>query len=411
MNDTEPEVQKLEGALLELPYIPDFLIEDMRFWFAPSRSEAVAVYHELQGPSAKDWAPYYGTKKGDKFLSSDRSGAEGPFAVDKADLDLWILPPGRVFSPKPLFHFQSGDRGIPIVSLPKQRPLNPWKPNYIQALNFIRKYEWPFPLPRSVHYGIWEIEECGQIAGSVSWRNGEHVLLRNHTKEVRETLVDVFYNRPEDYPLGSEVYLRVLGRLGSEGFAAIQELATHPITRKRSIVARTLGDLKDRRGVPTLLHLLEDEDPDVRTAALRAMGKVGITPEEDPEDKVRAYLDSDEVPKRVWAAQALVKGGEDSHEKFLVGLVKDEPRLLTDMGEMGDVLSDLELYDAVPFCINRLKHEKSEFRADAAEALGKITGVELEYHSVDSDEERRNAIKTYSRWWEERKRERRKKRR
>lgn len=408
MDEAHGEAQALPGVRLELPYIPDFLIDEMVLWFAPSLSEAREVYHELVGRAAADWTSYY-TKRGWNFVTSAERRGEGPFRIPPEDLEIWILPPARIFAPRPRVHFRGKDKPVPIVSLPKQKPLNPWKPNYIQALNFIRRYEWPHPLPRSVHYAVWEIEECGQIAGSVSWRTGERILQKNDSPEVRETLADLFYNRPEDYPLGSEVYLRVLGRSGKEGFSKLLELADHPVSRKRKVVANTLGELRRPEGVGTLLKLLRDEDPDVRRAALRAIGKVGIRREDDAQGEVAAYLESAEIAERVWAAQAFVKGGDRSHEKFLIGLVKEEPRLLTDMGELGDVLADLALVEAVPYCIARLKHDKSEFRADAAEALAKITGLNLEYQSIDTDEQRRVAIRTYSRWWEEKKKERRKK--
>jgi len=87
--------------------------------------------------------------------------------------------------------------------------------------------------------------------------------------------------------------------------------------------------------------------------------------------------------------------------------VKDEPRLLTDMGELGDVLTDLGLVESVPYLIQRLKSDKQEFRADAAEALSKLTRLGLEYQSLDSEDQRRSAIKTYQRWWEEYKKDRR----
>jgi HEAT repeat protein len=147
----------------------------------------------------------------------------------------------------------------------------------------------------------------------------------------------------------------------------------------------------------------------VRTSALRALGKAGVDPRSDAAGKVVVYLDAPEVSKRVWAAQALMRGGDEAHEKYLIGLVKEEPRLLTDMGELGEVLADLNLAESVPYLIQRLKHEKSEYRADAAEALARVTGLGLEYQSLDSEEQKRNAIKVYSRWWEDRKKERRKK--
>jgi hypothetical protein len=395
----------LERAYLELPYIPDFLLDEVQFWFAPTRKACTAVYHQLIGQSAKDWESFY-TKRGWSFIH-DLQDADGPYRITSGGTHLKVLDPGRIFAPKPLFRFEDGGEAIPIVSLQKRRPLNPWKPNYIQALNFIKRYEWPHPLPRSVQHAIWEIEECGQVAGSTSWRNAEPILRDFDSKELRLTLTDIFFNRPEDYPLGSEVYLRVLGSSGERGFEELRQLAKHPVSRKRKIVAKTLGKLANPQGVKTLLELLDDEEPEVRGTALRALGKLGVDAQVDPEGKVAAYLESTEIPKRVWAAQALCKGGDESQEKYFLALVKEEPRLLTDMGELGEVLSDLGLIDAVPYLINRLKHEKSEFRADAAEALEKLTHLGLEYHSVDSEEERRTAIKTYTRWWEERKKERR----
>lgn len=396
----------IQEAILELPYVPDFLLDDVQYWFWPSLEEARAVYHELMGKAATTWESYY-TKKGWQFIHSSPRNAEGPFRVPPEGREVRILEPGKLFAPKPLFHVARAKNGIPIVSLEKRRPINPWKPNYIQALNFIRRYEWPHALPRSVHHAIWEIEECGQVAGSISWKNGEAILRQHPTPEVRETLSDIFFNRPEDYPLGSQVYLRVLGLMGDEGFSDLLKLADHPVSRKRKVVANTLGALGRSAAIESLLKLLEDEDPDVRRSALRSLGKVGIAQEQDPDGRVAAYLQSSEIADQVWAAQALLRGGDTSHEKFLITLVKEEPRLLTDMGELGEVLADLGLVESVPFCISRLKHEKAEFRADAAEALGKITGLDLEYQSLDSPDQRRNAIKSYSRWWEQKKRERR----
>ena len=186
---------------------------------------------------------------------------------------------------------------------------------------------------------------------------------------------------------------------GESGFAKLLSLAKHPISRKRRMVAQTLGVLADPRGLADLLTLLEDEDPEVRTAALRALGRVGVDETTDPNGLVSSHLDSEEVPKRVWAAQALYRGGDTSYQKFFITLIKEQPRLLTDMGELGDVLADLKLLQAVPFLINRLKHDKPEFRADAAESFEKLTGVELDYRSLDSQDERRQAIKMCNRWW------------
>ncbi len=407
--DEESEPGRLEEAILGLAYIPDFLAEDLLFWFVPSRESPTAVYHELVGEAAETWATYY-TKKGIGFLSRGRKG-EGPYRIDPGNLHFEILDPGKLFAPKPIFRFTRDGRAIPIVSLEKRRPINEWKPNYIKALNFIKKYEWTESVPRAVHYAVWEIEECGEIAGSTAWRNAERILRDARSLAVLKTLSDIFFNRPEDYPLGSEVYLRFLGAAGEEGFAELVQLAKHPIARKRKVVAQAFGALGKPEGRPCLLMLLEDEDPEVRTAALRSIGSVGVNDEADPEGKVASYLESDEISRQVWAAQALFKGGDTSHQKFFINLVKEEPRLLTDMGELGDVLGDIQLLQVVPFVINRLKHDKAEYRADAADALEKLTGLELNYTSHDqSPEVRRQAIRLCNRWWNDYKKTRAEKR-
>jgi HEAT repeat protein len=76
------------------------------------------------------------------------------------------------------------------------------------------------------------------------------------------------------------------------------------------------------------------------------------------------------------------------------------------MGELGEVLAEQKVVEAVPFLINRLKSDNSEIRVDAAEALRGVTGLPIEV--VPGDEEsRRLAIRAYSRWWEDSKKERR----
>jgi hypothetical protein len=110
----------------------------------------------------------------------------------------------------------------------------------------------------------------------------------------------------------------------------------------------------------------------------------------------------------VWAAQALLKGGDESQRKFLINLVKEvENRPLSDMGELGEVLAELDLVEAVPFLINRLKSGNTEIQADAAEALRMVTGLQVEFTLADEDGKRK-AIRAFNHWWEDHKKERRK---
>jgi HEAT repeat protein len=405
----EPSDRALGTATLALTYIPDFPFEEVQFWFVPSRGQPREAYHELTGRSADKWGDYYYTKKGWRFVHGDRPDQfEGPFRAEPGKLHLKILDAGRFFAPRP--HLEIGGQEVPLVSLEKRRPLNPWKPNYIKALNFIKKYEWEKPAPAAVQMAVWEIEECGEIAGSTAWQNAERLLADNLSPDVRAALADIFEKRPEEFPLGSEVYLRVLARSGPEGFRQVLDLHSIPFVRKRKQVALCLGKLGRPEAIDTLLVLLEDEDPEVRVTALRALGRIGIPSSHGRAETVRSFLESAEEAHRVWAAQALLKGGDESQRKFLINLVKEvENRPLSDMGELGEVLAELGLVEAVPFLINRLKSDNTEIQADAAEALRAVTGLPVEFTLADEDGKRK-AIRAFNHWWEDHKKERRKER-
>ncbi len=399
----------LGPATLASTYIPDFPFEEIQFWFAPSRAQPETVYHEFLGRSADKWDFYY-NKKGWRFVHHSDPGqrrAEGPFRPAPGELRLRMLESGRFFSPRPKLELKEGGLSLPIVSIEKRRPLNPWKPNYIKALNFIKQYEWPRELAQKLQVAVWEIEECGEVAGSTSWQNAEMLLTDSISPDLLFTFCDLFEKRPEEFPLGSEVYLRILGRSGGEGFKMLCELHSQAIAKKRKHVARTLGELGRAEGLEPLFLLLDDEDPEVRNAALRAIGRVGVPAADPRAESLRSRLESESLPHRVWAAEALLKGGDESQKKFLINLVKEQEGLpLSDMGELGGVLAELKIVEAVPFLINRLKSDNSEIRVDAAEALRGVTGLHLEV--VQGDEEsRRRAIRAYSRWWEDSKKERR----
>lgn len=394
-------------ATLAVAYIPDFPFDEVRFWFVPDRARPQAVYHELTGRSADKWEHYY-NKKGWRFVHQDLAGrrAEGPYRARSGELRLRILESGRFFAPRPYLELGAGGPAPPVVSLDKRRPLNPWKPNYIKALNFIKKYEWPRALPGMAQTAVWEIEECGEIAGSTSYHNAEMLIEDLMSPDLQVVLCDLFEKRPEEFPLGSEVYLGLLGRSGEEGFRMLADLHRHPAVRKRKQVALALGKLGRPEAAETLFILLDDEDPDVRATALRALGRVGVAPGDPRQEKLRSYLEAEDLGHRVWAAQALLKGGDEAQRKFLITLVKEGERPLSDMGELGEVLAEMKVVEAVPFLINRLKNDNAEIRADAAEALRALTDVEVDFTRGD-DDGRRQAIRAYSRWWEDSKKERR----
>lgn len=405
---SDDSIRWIDEAVLRLPYIPDFLIDDLIFFLAPGEDNPREAYHSLVGPALDRWATYL-TKKGYRFLKdSGPKKAAGPFRVRPGKARLEILQPGRVFSPKSTIRFIPDGTDVPLVSLERKRPFDPWKPTYIKALNFIKKYKAPHPLPRAVEYALWEVEECGEVPGSVSWENAEQILAEYAARDgtVREILSDIFEKRPEDFALGSQIYLRVLAGAGPEGMQMVCDQHSNPQLLKRCHAARALGERGEPAGLDVLVNLLDDEHPEAFRAALGAIGKAGVPADHPAMERIRAFLESEDVGERVWATEALLRGGDESREKDLINLVKESELPLGDMGELGQILVDLNVTQAVPFLIKRVKSERVEIRDDAAEVLRELTGVRPDFHAHDDAGTRRDAVRKWSRWWDEYKKRR-----
>ena len=77
-----------------------------------------------------------------------------------------------------------------------------------------------------------------------------------------------------------------------------------------------------------------------------------------------------------------------------------------DMGDLGRVIIDLKLYQCTPYLISRLKSDRVEIRDDAAEVLRELTGLQLEFHGHSSTDDRRKAVRQWTQWWEDHKKER-----
>ena len=404
-----PAERLLDELTLELMYIPEFDVEDLRYWFAPSFASPRAVYQKLVNDPNRQWGAYYTRKGWDFFFSGAEPGGEGPFTVREGGTRLEIVDSGRLFSPKPVVRIGNSGEPLPLVGIEKHPPINAWRPNYLKGLNFIRKqYKWEHELPTKAVRAFYAIEECGEFSGSSAWINAERIFLQSDSEPLRATLSDFFFQRPEEFELGSEICLRVLGRLGEDGFSRLLELAKHPVTRKRKHVATTLAGLCEGRprGVDTLLLLVDDEDFGVRDEALKALAGVGVDTASDKEGRVASFLESQELRHQVWAAAAYLKGGDEERKKFLVQLVKDSERTLSELGGLGDIVVNLQLLDATPFLIRRFKSGTDDIALDAMETLSSLTGIELEYSVLNDPEAKRSATKQLKRWWEDHKRER-----
>ncbi len=405
----ELEIQQLDEGVIQAAYIPDFKVDDMILYFSPSLENPKEVYHDLPDKARDRWGGYF-TKKGYKFLSdpSGRPPIEGPFQVKPGKMRIEILEPGKIFSPKPCFKKTASSEGIPIMSLEKKRPFDQWKPTYIKSHGFMKRFEAPHAVPRAVDYALWEVEESAEIPGSVSWENAEQILLEyaQGNSQVQEVLGELFEKRSEEFSLGSEVYLRVLGKADEEGLKKVCDYHNYPMTTKRSQVAKALAQLGDQRSLDALLVLLEDEEPEVRTTALKALGSAGVPSDHRAAEILREFQNSEEITERVWATEALYRGGDEDQYKELVKMIKEVDLPLMDMGELGQTLVALKLYSTVPFIIKRTRHERPEIRDDAAEVLRELTGLDPEFYGSDTLEKRRKAVKVWDRWWSDYKKQR-----
>lgn len=408
-SDETPRERVLDELTLELLYIPEFDVADLRYWFAPSLESPKAVYQEIANDPNRHWGAYYTRKGWDFLFSGAPPKGEGPFKVREGGTSIEVVDRGRLFSPKPVVRLGRLGEPLALAGLEKNQPLNPWRPNYLKSLIFIKKqYKWEYELPAKAVLSLYAIEECGEFSGSQAWVNAERILLQSDSEPLRATLSDFFSQRPEDFELGSQICLRVLGNLGEEGFSMLLDLAKHPVTRKRRHVASILGELCGDRpgGIETLLLLADDEDFGVRDEALQALAGVGVNETTDSGGRVASFLESEEIRHRVWAAAAYLKGGDESQRKFLVQLIKEDERTLSELGNLGEIVVRLQLLDVTPFLIRRFKSGTDDLALDAMETLSSLTGIELEYSLLNDPEAKRSATKELKRWWDERKRER-----
>ena len=87
-------------------------------------------------------------------------------------------------------------------------------------------------------------------------------------------------------------------------------------------------------------------------------------------------------------------------------LIKEDERTLSELGNLGEIVVRLNLFDVTPFLIRRFKSGSDDLALDAMETLSSLTGIELEYSLLNDAEAKRSAAKALKHWWEERKRER-----
>lgn len=158
-------------------------------------------------------------------------------------------------------------------------------------------------------------------------------------------------------------------KLGAPSVEPLLPLLQHRKKEVRTIVAKTLGGIGDRRAVESLMPLLSDFEEEVRTATIEALGKIG---DERPVDQLVQILGEDNPQLKEVTAEALEKIGPGAVNSLITTLNegKNDMRSLAAriLGEIGD-------NRAVESLIASLEDKDTNIRWRAAEALGKIGDV------------------------------------
>ncbi len=173
--------------------------------------------------------------------------------------------------------------------------------------------------------------------------------LKDPRPEVR-TQVAAALGRMKD----GRVFQPLSGSLRGDGDGAVRLQA-----------ARALGELRDARAVQPLIAVLGDDDPDIRSAAVQALGGIG----RPASDALQAALGDKDARRRQYAAQALGEIRDPRAIAPLIAIMKDQEPYVRfhayqALGRIGE--------PAVDPLITALRDGHAWVRLNAVHALGEI---------------------------------------
>jgi HEAT repeat protein len=138
-------------------------------------------------------------------------------------------------------------------------------------------------------------------------------------------------------------------------------------TCRRALAAHRLGDMASPFSVPSVFMALGDRSRDVRSAAVRSVGRLGLL---DGVEPIARMLAASRVP-RALAAEALIEIGEKSAPTLRTLLHDDDPDVrATAIQLLGLVGGPAD----APLVAQRLSDGAAEVRAKACRTLGRIGG-------------------------------------
>jgi HEAT repeat protein len=164
-----------------------------------------------------------------------------------------------------------------------------------------------------------------------------------------------------------------LGDLGkSEGIAAVEQALKDRIPAVRTSAAISLGELGDKRSVPALKEALSDPNPVVQAAVLSALLRIG-EPLQSLMDTVNRLLQQQDPGIRSAAAKALGRAEGKSCDlaiDVLSDMLSDpipRPRIAA-VRSLGQIGGDA----VIPILKHALHDEDDAVRATAGGALGRV---------------------------------------
>jgi len=138
---------------------------------------------------------------------------------------------------------------------------------------------------------------------------------------------------------------------------------------RRATAAFRLGDMCSQRPAPELLRALDDRARDVRMAAARSLGRLGVV---DAIEPLIATAVARRLPRDV-AALALIDIGSTGVPPLLELAVHEDPRVRSTALELVGLLGDAG--DAKPV-LDHMRDPAAAVRAASAEALGRLGAAE-----------------------------------
>lgn len=131
--------------------------------------------------------------------------------------------------------------------------------------------------------------------------------------------------------------------------------------------ARALGKIGDNRAVPNLIKLLKDKEWEVRFYAAEALGSIGDVQASKP--LANLLLEDSNQKVRLTAIEALDKVGEKGEYRAVIKALSDsDPEI---RGYAAELLAGWNISDSLPVIIRMLKEDRSNItRASCAHALG-----------------------------------------